>query len=952
VIEFPGRGQVHQAADLAGRDRDLSALRAFVYESSAQGGTMLLRGDPGVGKSALLDAAEEMAATAGMQVARAAGADFEDIGFSALNQLLLPLRGELGRLDEPQRGVLRAALGVSESLTPDLPMVSNAALALLCRAAAHRSLLLIVDDLHRVDRPSAMVLRFIGRCLSGSRVGLLAAERPDGSRVADHEAPGYEVRPLNEDASTRLVAERFPDLAPGVRRRIVTEALGNPLALLELPAGLSDLERSGRAALPAVLPLSRRLRQAFSTQVSALPAATRYLLLLAVLDGAGEVSLLGAAAPGQDVINDLVAAEQAGLARVDLATRCVVFSHPLIRSAIRELSWTADVRRGHLALAAQLADQPERRVWHLAEAAIEPDAEVASLLEQAARSMRDRGAVTKAVTALTRAAQLSPQHSDRGRLLAEAACLTTTGTGELSLGRRLLTEARRAAPEHEGAQGRDASLHAAVSDACLQLNGAEDIGTIHRQLVAAIGTGHGAPRDGDAPLVTALDTLLTVCAAGGRPELWEPFDAAVAGLGSDGCPELGLLAGTHGDPARSAIGILGELDAAISGLSGGTGHRRILAVGAAAARTDRLAGCREALRRVAREALEGGAVVQSTSALDLLCDDGFLSGGWNEAWQMAEDSLRASQSHGCSAQAWVARAHLAMIAAARGDDELMRELTDEIVRWAMPRGIALAQMAVHRARCLAALGRGDFEEAYRAAGAISPPGILASHVPDALWTVMDLVESAVRTGRPREARAHVAAARAARIAAISPRLAMLVTASAALAAPADQASGLFEQALDVRGASRWPFEFARVQLAFGEHLRRARANCEARGHLVSAHATFRALDARPWTDRAANELRAAKLTRTRTGYHRVAALTTQEQQIASLAAAGLTNRQIGQRLFLSPRTVGSHLYRVFPKLGVASRAGLRDALTAFTASDFSGTVQARSGSDPVSAGHG
>jgi ATP/maltotriose-dependent transcriptional regulator MalT len=246
----------------------------------------------------------------------------------------------------------------------------------------------------------------------------------------------------------------------------------------------------------------------------------------------------------------------------------------------------------------------------------------------------------------------------------------------------------------------------------------------------------------------------------------------------------------------------------------------------------------------------------------------------------------------------------------------------------MPRGITLAQMAIHRVNCVAALGRGDFEDAYRAATAISPSGVLAAHVPYALWTVMDLVESAVRTGRPREAEAHVAAARAAAIAEISPRLALLVTASAALAAPADQAGSHFEQALDVRGASRWPFEFARVQLAFGEHLRRVRANCEARGHLTSAHATFRALNARPWSDRAANELRAAKLTRTKPEYHRIPVLTAQEQQIASLAAAGLTNRQIGQRLFLSPRTVGSHLYRVFPKLGVASRAGLRDALTA------------------------
>ncbi len=945
-----GRGRVRKAADLVGRARDLAALRAFVYESSAQGGTMLLRGDPGSGKSALLDGAEEMAVMAGIRAVRAAGTELEDLGFATLNRLLLPLRGDLSGLDEPQRELLNVAPGYGHGLARDLPAVSNAALALLRRAAAVRPLLLIVDDLERVDRPSAIVLGLLSRRLHGARVGLLATECTAASRLADLDALEYEVAPLDDDASTRLVTDRWPDVAPAARRRIVAEARGNPLALQELPAGLSDLQRSGLAALPAVLPLNRRLRQAFSTQVSALPPATRYLLLLAVLDRTGDVLLLQAAAARQDAIDDLVPAERAGLVRVDQMSHCVVFSHPLTRSAILDLSSSAEVRRAHFALAAQFPDQPERRAWHLAGAATEPDEEIARLLEGLARTMRDRGEVIQAVTALVRAAQLSPHRCDRSRRQAEAACLSATGTGEFSLARRLLMEARRAGHEHGKSLPPEASLHAAVADACLLLNDAGDIDTVHRQLVGAIGTGPYVPQNGGAPVVAALDTLLKVCAAGGRPELWEPFDIALARSGPDRCLELDLLASTLADPARSAAGILSKLDAAISGLSSETHHWRILALGAAAARTDRLAACREALRRVARESMEGGAVVPAISALTLLCDDGFLSGAWNEAWQVAEDCLRACQSYGASAQAWLAREHLAMLAAARGDDELMRELTGEMLQWALPRGVALAQMAVHRAGCLAALGRGDFEEAYREATAISPPGVLASHVPYALWTVMDLVESAVRTGRRREAAAHIAAMRGAHVAEISPRLAMLVTASAALAATADQASSIFEQALGVHTAGRWPFEFARVQLAFGEHLRRLRANCEAREHLASALATFRALGARPWTDRAANELRAARLTRAKTDFHGVPVLTAQEQQIASLAAAGLTNKQIGQRLYLSPRTVGSHLYRVFPKLGVASRAGLRDALTALAASDGSRSVLARSGSDTVSAG--
>jgi DNA-binding CsgD family transcriptional regulator len=948
VIALSGSGRAHRpAAHLAGRDRDLAALRAFVYETSSGGATMLLRGQPGVGKSALLDSAEEMAAMAGIRVVRAEGADQGNVGFAALNRLLMPLRGgTLARLDEPQQRALNVALGCTEGSTPDLLMVSNAALALLCQAAADRPLLLIVDDLHAVDRQSATVLGLVAKRLSGSRAGLLAAVLTQTSGLADLEAPGYELAPLDDDASTRLLADRFPDLAPGVRRRILTEAEGNPLALLELPVALDDLQRSGLAALPAVLPLNRRLRQAFSTRVSALPAAARYLLLLAVLDGTGDVTLLRAAAGRHEVSDDLLPAEQADLVHVDQTTQCVVFSHPLVRSAVFDRSSSGDVRRGHLALAAQRTDQPERRAWHLAEAAAETDEDAAGLLEQVARKMRDRGAGTQAVATLIRAAKLSPRRSDRSRLLAEAACLSATGTGELALARRLLAEARRGRPE---CGEPPVSLPIAVADACLQLNSADDIDTVHRQLVAAIRGRSDGGHNSNAPLIMALDMLLTACAAGGRPELWEPLDVALAGLGSQHCPELNLLARTHGDPARCAVGILGSLDAAVSALSQETDHWRILAVGAAAARTDRLAGCRTALRRVAGEAAEGGAAVAAICALNLLCSDGFLSGDWNEVWRRAGDCLRACQSHGCPAHAWVAREHLALIAAARGDDELMQELTDDMLRWALPRGITPAQTAVHRADSLAALGRGDFEDAYRAASAISPPGVLASHVPDALWTVLDLVESAARTGRLREAAAHVAAARTARIAEISPRLAMVVTASAALAGPPDQASLLFEQALAIRGASRWPFEFARVQLAFGEHLRRMRANCEARGHLAFAHATFRVLCARPWADRAANELRAAKLTRTKTDYHQIPVLTAQERQIASLAAAGLTNRQIGQRLFLSPRTVGSHLYRAFPKLGVASRAGLRDALTALAAADSSLSVQARSAWESVSA---
>ena len=245
---------------------------------------------------------------------------------------------------------------------------------------------------------------------------------------------------------------------------------------------------------------------------------------------------------------------------------------------------------------------------------------------------------------------------------------------------------------------------------------------------------------------------------------------------------------------------------------------------------------------------------------------------------------------------------------------------------AAPRGAGLAETHARHVHVLIALGRADFEDAYRQASAISPPGVLASHVPLALWVAMDLVEAAVRIGRHAEAAAHLTAIRDADVAALSPRLALLATASEAIAAPDDLAPGLFERALAVPGADRFPFDLGRVCVCYGERLRRTRSTTDARARLTAALEIFERLRARPWAARAAGELRAAGLADPRASQRGRDSLTSQELEIAELAAADLTNKQIGQRLFLSHRTVGAHLYQIFPKLGVTSRAALRDAL--------------------------
>jgi DNA-binding CsgD family transcriptional regulator len=912
------------AAALIGREADLDIVRTFLDDASVSGATLLLTGEPGVGKTALLDAAHDTAMVAGIRVLRAAGVEFEaDVSFSGLNQVLLPLGEELAELNAAYQDALKVAMGLIAGPPSDRLVVSNAALALLRQATVGRPLLVILDDLPWLDRASALVLGFVARRLGGSRVGFLAAARTGTETFFDGGGiPAHEVRPLDGTAAAGLISARFPDLAPAVLRRVLAEAQGNPLALRELPLALNGAQRRALAALPAILPLSGRLQVLFNSRTSDLPAPTRYLLLLAALEGSGDLAVLQAAAAGPREIDDLAPAEQAGLVHVEEGTGRLAFRHPLIRSAVVELSAMQDVRRAHRALAAQLGEQPERQAWHLANAALGPDEEVAGLLERVAREKLRRGEAADAVTALLRSAQLSPRGYDRSLRLAEAASLSATVTGELPRVRRLLADARQETADLDG------SLHASVAAAHLLLNSDGDIDTVHGRLVDAINKTAGPYQADDPAIMSWLHTMVMVCSFGGRPDLWRPFDETIASVWPRVPADLHLLVRTYVDPVRSAMPVLDQLDAAISGLCAEADQWRVLIISSAAVHTDRLAGCREALRRVVSDGREGAAVLPVVTALTLLSHDAFMAGRWDDAQRLAGECLATAEAHGYPLRAWLATEMQALLAAVRGDQDAVRELTGQMIRWALPRGIVQAQLAAHYASTLAALGRGDFEEAYTEAAAISPPGILASHVPYALRVPMDLVEAAVRTGRHREAAAHVAVMRQAGLARISPRLAMLTSASAALTAPADRAGQLFAEALDVPAAERWPFDLARVQLAYGEHLRRARATSDARAYLSAALSTFEALGARPWAIRAGNELRASGLAAVRAEGHRMATLTAQEHQVAALAASGLTNKQIGERLYLSHRTVAAHLYQIFPRLGITSRAALRDALAA------------------------
>jgi DNA-binding CsgD family transcriptional regulator len=904
-----------------GRDEELGVIQAFLGRAATDGDALVLLGEAGVGKTALLDAAADAASAGGTRVLRTRGVEFEaEMSFSGLNQALVALLGDLPLLGAAQRDALNVALGLGDGNPPDQMVVSAATLALLRAASLDRSLLLIIDDLIWFDRASAVVLGFAARRLAGSRVGFLAASRRGEESFFDRIGlPELEVEPLDPEAAGHLIDQRFPMLAPSVRGRILNEAQGNPLALMELPRWLTDAQRRGCEALPLALPVGRRLPTLFAPRIGQLPGRSRQLLLLMALDGTGELRLLEMGAGDGGWLEHLAAAEQAGLAYIDEGTRRPAFRHPLIRSAVVELASAADRRWAHGELAELWADYPDRRAWHLAEAAVGPDEVVAGSLEKAAHHILRRGDGIGAIAGLARAAELSPQAPERSRRMAEAAYISAAVTGQLHSASQLLADAHIADPQFKN------SLQSVATAAFVLANGDGDVDTAYQLLVGAIRSDHEAS---DAVLVEALRVLILLCFFGGRAEMWEPFYSALADLQPNVPGDLDLISKTFADPVRNAAEAVPQLEEAIAGLADEADPTVIISVGFACSFADRLSECRHAFQRVADAGRGGGGVGSTIQVLVLLGWEAYWSGQWDEVLRLCDEALDLCDANGFPLFALSVRHAQAAVFAARGEQAAAKAAVDSIIQWALPRGVAHAHRVGTHIRTLTAMSQREFEEGFQAATAISPVGTLASHVQLATWVIMDVVEAAIRTGREAEATAHVAALAEANVASISSRVALLVGGATAIAASDEQTVELFEEALSIPGAAHWPFDQARVELAYGERLRRLRATTESRVHLTNALETFERLGARPWASRAKNELRATGITKPRAGDYARAALTSQEREIATLAAAGLTNKQIAERLFLSHRTVGGHLHRLFPKLGVATRAALHDPLAA------------------------
>ncbi|MEV6507551.1 AAA family ATPase [Streptomyces sp. NPDC051642] len=918
-------------ADLVGRAAELRLLDALSAGRDGDCPGLLLRGGPGVGKTALLDAAAARAVADGMRVLRSSAVEFEaGMTYSALHQLLYPLRRYAERLAGHHRDVVERIFGLAPGPSPDPSAAGTAVLALLGEVAVERPLLMVADDVRWIDPASATALGFVVRRINDHPIVFLAAARSGAESFCDQlDLPVREIGPLAEPESVELLDGRWPDLGPSVRRRVLAEAAGNPLALRELPKGLSARQRSGHLPLPALLPLSGRLETAFASAVEGLPAPTRTALLVAALDAGVGRPVIRRAAGEADGFDALAPAREAGLIQVDARVGRITFRHRLTRAAIVHLACPGERRRAHLALAAALTDVPERRAWHLAEAVTGPDETLARALDDAALSAwrrgepgisdRRRGTASDAVAALVRAGELSPRPGDRSRRLVEAAYFATF-TGRLGDVPRLLADGGRAADRPTGL--------AFAATAQLLTHDEGDIDAAHRLLTRALDDNTATATDDDWEHCGILYALLLVSVHTHRPEPWRLLKTALDRFEPTAMPAIRLCYEAYVHPTTASDALRKGLADAFAELPADAAPWELIPLACAAVAMDALSDHRYLVSRMIERERDGGAIAMAVPALMLLCHDSYVHGRWDEAERLAQEGLELAAAHGYRFWERQIRALLATGAAARGDGDLARTRSEETTTWAAPRGIEVTEAYARSARHLAAMVQGDYEEAYVQVGRIDPSGAPSTGIPGR-WLVLDLVEAAVRTGRTDEAREQVAAARTAGIHRISSRTALICAGAEAVAADEDDAGPLFEAALALPHAARWPWEHARIQLAYGQWLRRTRDH-HARRYLSAALETFDRIGARAMAQRARNELRATGVVTPSGPAAPAAALTVQERQIAELAAVGLTNRQIGERLFLSHRTVGSHLHRLYPKLGITSRAALRAALEAMS----------------------
>ncbi|MEC3952424.1 AAA family ATPase [Nocardia sp. CDC153] len=890
---------------LFGRDTELKDLAALVDGLGDRGG-ILIEGEPGIGKSTLVEQTATAATAAGLRVLRTAGVEAEsNLVFAGLHQLLYPLRREFHTLPPRQFDALATALGMSDGTDePSVHLVGLAALTLLADSAAERAVLIVAEDVHWLDLASAEVLAFVARRLDSEPVAVLATLRVD--TTSPLRAAGLtpmRLGPLPDDDARALLDSVAPELPAQLRHRVLEQAQGNPLALTELPTAAADLT----GAAPA-LPLTERLEQAFSARGATLPAPTRSALLVAALNDGDSTSetltataiLLGTAVTSE-VLDPAVAARL-----VATVSGTVTFRHPLVRSALVTAATAEERRRAHLALAETLRESPDRQVWHRAAGAAGADEAVAAALEDAAERSRHRGG---AVVALERAAALSVNPGRRAARLLRAAELAVD-SGHRDTVERLVDAARllpltteqeatakwvlsgfddgiRDSPSHIGEL---AALAASVAadgfpDAALRILWAaaarcfwSEPGPDTRRAVLTVADSFGLP--GDDPRKLGIDSIVA------------PFER--------GEPVLrhlrGLAATTGRDP---------EVDHYLSSAAYQVGAFDLAAHFAGAA----VPGFRSSGRL---GLLTRALAVQGSSLARL--------GDLAAAAPVTAESVAFALETGQPFMHATMVATQAEIFALRGDYEQAAMLAMDAERTALAAGARPVLAKVQLARGLVALGEGRFDDAFTDLARIHDPRDPSYSLPLRACFLPLLAEAAVRSGRIDAAAELVRGLEPEAAATPSPAFHIGMRYARAVLA-GEAAAELFDAALEA-DLTDWPAERGRLHLAYGEWLRRQRRVVESRTHLRTAREIFDALGFTAWSERARLELRSAGESSPNRDPDARDRLTPHELSIAQLAAQGLTNREIGQRLYLSHRTVSTHLHRIFPKLGISSRGDL------------------------------
>ena len=896
-------------------------LDQLVVRIREQGGALVVRGAPGIGKTALLAAASAAASSRGVSVLRTAGVQSETgLAFGGLHQLLTPVLARLDRLPDPQRDALSAAFGVLDVPAPDPFLIALAALNLLVDAAEAGPLLLVVDDAQWLDPPTASALSFIARRVDAESITVLFAARdgPAGP-LDDAGLPELPVGGLDDAAAGELVDASAADLPPGVRRRVLQIAAGNPLALLELPDVLRLDDARAAGLSPGPVSLTSRLERAFAAHLSGLPEQTRDLLLCAAADESASAAELLAAASvlrGAEVLLDaLAAAEGDGLAAV--VDGLIVFRHPLVRSALYQSATPGRRRLVHAALAAVLTEDPDRRVWHVAASTVGPDESVAAEFELLTVRLARRSATGVAVAAARQAAVFSVGSARRCSRLLRAAELAFEA-GERDLLQRLVHQAEQLDPDHE----QRARL------TWLRNTFADTVPGDHGQVRSLVDSAEAAADAGNSDL--ALHLLFGAAQRCWRSDLGEQAKDRVAAA-----VERLPVAQTH--PRRAAI-------LAMTGPVrwGPVVSDRLAAIQASAADLTAdeayLAGM--AARAIgdhdAAASFLGGATTQLLAQgrlgalVQVLVMRGWVAiaqGRWASAEMLVDEADRLAEETG---QTWWRTGSLiarAILRGLRGEAQGAERLAAEAEKSAIPQGLNDLICMIAFTRGVTCLGAGHPAVALEHLIRVFDRNDPAFHEAARFMSITYLADAAAQSGQRQVAGPVLDELEALAPRTPSPALHAGLAYVRAVLAPDDEAERLYHAAL--RGDLRLgPFDRARLQLGYGAWLRRRRRVSESRGPLRAAQQAFDALGCAPWGERARQELRASgEKSRPRVPGARDR-LSPQELQIAQLAADGLTNREIGEKLYLSQRTIGSHLYRIFPKLDITSRAQLAARLDA------------------------